>query len=117
MKTVNSTLKGLLLGIIVFLASVTLPNLSATANPVLSNSIANYMPTDSEISELLAYYSVEELQVAQFIKVQVFNNNLDLIYTDTMCQNDYECDQRLNLMLNQSDFITEVDNKKIYMLK
>lgn len=117
MKTTNRTTKGLLIGIIVFLAAVAAPNLAANANPILSNAIYKYMPTEAEISELLAYYGVEELQMAQFVKVQVFNNHLDLVYSDTMCQNDYECDKRLNILLNQSDFITEIDNKKIYMLK
>ena len=117
MKTANRKLKGLLLGVIVFLVSATIPNLTANANPILGKSLFSYMPTESEISELLAHYGVEEFQMAQFIKVQVFNNNLDVIYTETMCQDDYECDKKLNLLLNQSDFITEVDNKKIYMLK
>ena len=41
----------------------------------------------------------------------------ELIFSTKVCQKDYDCDERINRMINESDFITEIGNTKIYYLE
>jgi hypothetical protein len=73
--------------------------------------------TENEIADLLDYYSLDEEAVEiDNIYIKIYNGDENLIYSTKVCQKDYECDERLNNFINQSDFITEIDNTRIYIL-
>ncbi|GEM_PF-5145941 len=51
------------------------------------------------------------------ITLKFYDENFELVFSVTVCAQDYDCDERLNQLINQSDFITEVDQIRIYILK
>ena len=113
MKNIKTTTLVLLTGLMVLLTSVTIP--TAKAN-VSNTEPIHYNISDTEISTLLTYYSIADEVPLKNTTVKIFDKNDNLIFSDRVCQNLSECDERLNHFINQSDFLIEVDNTKIYIL-
>ena len=116
MNTANKTSISLLTGLLVFLASLALPINNASAGMPTDNSILPYTVTEQEMNELLAFASIDEDNKIENIKIKIYGSNDELIYSAKVCHTVYNCDDRLNQLINQSDFITEVDNIRIYIL-
>jgi hypothetical protein len=116
MKTAKKTSLSLLTGLLVLLASLALPINNANAGIPTGNSILPFTITTQEFNELLSYASIDEDVTVENIKIKIYGTNDDLIYSANVCHNVYKCDDRLNQLINQSDFITEVDNIRIYIL-
>ncbi|MEN8249606.1 MAG: hypothetical protein ABFS32_11785 [Bacteroidota bacterium] len=117
MKTANRTFKSLLLGIIVLLALITIPSINASANTSPTTSFISYMLSEEDINDLLSYYSLDNDLKIELLKVEVYTQDFDLIYSDANCKKVLDCDKELNRLINKSDFITDIGNKKIYVLK
>ena len=113
MKNIKTTTLVLLTGLMVLLTSVAIP--TAKANASNTESI-HYKISDTEISALLTYYSITDEVPLKNTTVKIFDKNDNLIFSDRVCPNLSECDERLNHFINQSDFLIEVDNTKIYIL-
>ena len=116
MKPATKTSFSLLTGLLVLLASLTFSNTNASAGITTGSSIQPYTVTGQEINALLSFYGLDNDTKIYNIKIKIFGMNDELIYSAQVCQGIYDCDERLNQMLNQSDFITEVDNTRIYIL-
>jgi hypothetical protein len=87
-----------------------------SAGTIAGSSSLPYIVTQHEINALLSYYSLDRRIDINNIKIKIYGTNDELVYSAKVCQNVYECDERLNLLINQSDFVTEVDGTKIYIL-
>ena len=121
MKTAKKTSLSLLTGLLVLIATFasSFNNASAgipTENSVLPYAILPYTITDKEINELLSFASIDREVKIENIKIKIYGDNDDLVYSSNVCHNSYNCDDRLNQLINQSDFITEIDNTRIYIL-
>ena len=117
MKPANRTSLSLLSGLLILLTSLAFSITTASAGITSGNSIMPSTITSEEISELLSLYRIDEEVKIENIEIKIFGQNDELVYSATVCHNIYECDERLNQFINQSDFITEVDGTKIYILK
>ncbi len=125
MKTAKKRSLSLLTGLLVLLATLAAPVTTASAgyhsgnmrtsihsgNLILPNTF-----TDTELIELLHFASLEIALTFENVEVKIYGNNDDLVYSTTVCPNENRWDERLNQLINQSDFITEVDNTRIYIL-
>ena len=116
MKTAKNTSLSLLTGLLVLLTTLALPINNASAGIPTGSSILPYTITSQEFDELLSYASIDEEVTLENIKIKIYGTNDDLVYSADVCNNAYNCDDRLNQLINQSDFITEVENTKIYIL-
>jgi hypothetical protein len=116
MKTAKKTSLSLLTGLLVLLATLAFSINNASAGIATGISILPYTVTSQEINELLSYASIDEDVIVENVKIKIYGNNDDLVYSANVCHNAYKCDDRLNQLINQSDFITEVDNTRIYIL-
>jgi hypothetical protein len=116
MKNINKTTLVLLTGLLIFLTSVTVAFIPANASIISNNDSGYHHISETEINALLSLYSIDEEIPINNIIVKIFDKNDNLIFSDKVCQNLSECDERLNHLINQSDFLTEVDNTKIYIL-
>jgi hypothetical protein len=125
MKTAKKTSLSLLTGLLVLLATLATPITSASAGNHSGNISTGIhsgnliLPTtlsDDELTELLHFASLEVELSFENIEVKIYGNNDDLIYSSTVCPIANKCDERLNQLINQSDFITEVDHTRIYIL-
>ena len=116
MKNINKTTLVLLTGLLVFLTSITLSLPEANAGIVTNNDSRHDNISETEINALLKYYSLEDEIPIKNIVVKIYDMNDNLVFSDKVCQNLSECDERLNHLINQSDFLTEIDNTKIYVL-
>jgi len=113
---INLRSASLLLGLTVLLTSLSLKSTNASASNISGNHPIIFSISDSDIKNLLNFYDFEEETASENIMVKIYNKNDDLIYSTKVCPNLDECDDRLNQFINQSDFITEVDNIQIYIL-
>lgn len=121
MKTTKKTSLSLLTGLLVLIATLatSFNHASAgipTGNSILPYSILPYSITDQEYNDLLSFASIDKDVKIENIKIKIYTDNDELIYSSTVCQSTFNCDERLNQFINQSDFITEVDNTRIYIL-
>jgi hypothetical protein len=121
MNTAKKTSLSLFTGLLILIATLatSINNASAgnpTGNSLLPYSILPYSITDKEINELLSFASLDKEVEIENIKIKIYGNNDDLVYSSNVCHSTYKCDERLNQLINQSDFITEVDNVRIYVL-
>jgi len=117
MKPATKTSFRLLTGLLVLLATFAFTLSAANAGINTGSYDPSTTVTDTEIADLLDYYSLEEEAVEiENIYIKIFGRDDNLIYSTKVCQKDYECDERLNNFINQSDFITEIDNTRIYVL-
>jgi len=116
MKTAKKTSVGLLIGLLVLIATLATSFNSASAGISTGSSILPYSITEQEINDLLLFAGLDKEVEVENIKIKIFGNNDDLVYSSIVCQSIYKCDERLNQLINQSDFITEVDNVRIYIL-
>ena len=121
MKTAKKTSLSLLTGLLILTATLasSFNNVSAgipTENSILPYSTLPYLITEQEANDLLTFASIDREVEIENIKIKIFGNNDDLVYSSIVCQSIYKCDERLNQLINQSDFITEVDNVRIYIL-
>ena len=120
MKTAKKTSVSLLTGLLVLIATLATSFNSASAGiptgSAILPSILPYSITEHEINDLLLFASIDREVEIENIKIKIFGNNDDLVYSSIVCQSIYKCDERLNQLINQSDFITEVDNVRIYIL-
>lgn len=116
MKTAKKTSLSLLTGLLVLLASLAFTTNTASAGIPTGISILPYTVTELEFNELLEYASIDEDVTVEKIKIKIYGTNDDLIYSANVCHSAYKCDERLNQLINQSDFITEVDHTRIYIL-
>ncbi len=116
MYTVVRTTRSLSLGLLVLLASLTFTSTSVSAGSLSGSSSLPFTVTQHEIDALLSYYSLDNSIKINNIKIKIYGDNDELVYSAKVCQFVYECDERLNLLINQSDFVTEIDGTKIYIL-
>ena len=117
MKSLHKISFSLILSFFVLLATVAFPIKNANAETIIDGAILSNMFTEEEINELLAHYPIEnEVEILR-VKIKIYNNNHELVYSTTVCSKEYDCNERLNLFISQSDFVTEVDNIRIYFLK
>ncbi len=116
MKISNLRSVSFYLGLLVLFTSLTLATTKLSAGTLTGNHSLPYSISKIEIDKLLAFYSIEEDIKIENVKVKIFDKNDELIYSTQVCPSLNECDERLNQFINQSDFITEVDNTKIYIL-
>jgi hypothetical protein len=121
MKTAKKTSVGLVTGFLVLIATLATSFNSASAgiatgSSILPYSTLPYLITEQEVNDLLTFASIDREVEIENIKIKIFGNNDDLVYSSIVCQSIYKCDERLNQLINQSDFITEVDNVRIYIL-
>jgi len=116
MKTAKKISLSLLTGLLVLLSSLAFSINSASAGIPTGISILAFTVTEQEFNELLSYASIDEDVSVEKIKIKIYGSNDDLIYSANVCHSEYKCDDRLNQLINQSDFITEVDNIRIYIL-
>ena len=72
--------------------------------------------SSQEIENLLETYKVEEIAIADYKTVKIFDNNDNLVYSEKVYVCRFDEDARLLALLEQSDFLTEVNNVKIYKL-
>lgn len=61
-------------------------------------------------------YKLSDETEVKNITVKIYDANDELIYSVEGCRNEIDCDERINQMINSSDFITEIDNTRIYYL-
>lgn len=117
MNHAKRKLSSLVLGLSVLLATLATPTYAAGAGLLTSEDVLPTTVSEDESEALLKEYKLDELvESIDNITVKIYNNNDDLIFSTEVCQRDFECDDRINRMINQSDFITEVDNTRIYYL-
>ena len=116
MKTAKKKSLSLLTGLLVLLSSLAFSINNASAGIPTGISILAFTVTEQEFNELLSYASIDEDVSVEKIKIKIYGSNDDLIYSADVCHSAYKCDDRLNQLINQSDFITEVDNIRIYIL-
>lgn len=118
MNHAKKTLASLTLGLTVLLATLATPFYTASAGDPTGKEILPNTITERESEALLTLYSLEDVAEVEAanIKVKIYNTDDELIFSTEVCQRDFECDDRINRMINQSDFITEVDNTRIYYL-
>lgn len=116
MKLATKTPLRLLTGLLVLLATLAFTHSPASAG----NETGIYDPlstvTELEIADLLSYYDIEEEVEVKNIQIKIYSISDNLVFSAEVCQKEYDCDERLNNFINQSDFITEVDNTRIYIL-
>ena len=72
--------------------------------------------SNQEIENLLEVYKVEETSISSYKTVKIFDNNDNLIYSEEVYVCRFDEDARLLALLEQSDFLTEVDDVKYYKL-
>jgi hypothetical protein len=81
------------------------------------DSIAIEGISENEIQSLLEFYQVETPTLASLKTVKVFDANDVLVYSEDVSNSRFDTDVRLKAMLNQSDYLTEVNDVKYYKLK
>ena len=81
------------------------------------DSIAIEGISENEIQSLLEFYQVETPMPATLKTVKVFDANDVLVYSEDVSNGRFDTDPRLKAMLNQSDYLTEVNDVKYYKLK
>jgi hypothetical protein len=116
MNTAKKTSLSLLTGLLVLIATLATPISNASASDSTGNSMLPYIITEQEINELLSFASIDNEVKIENVKIKIFGSNDDLVYSSKVCHSTFNCDERLNQLINQSDFITEVDNTRIYIL-
>ena len=116
MNHAKRTFSSLLIGLTVLFATLAMPFYAASAGEPVGKEILPNTVSEQEAEELIKLYElVNEVEVKN-ITVKIYNNNDELIYSVEVCKNDFECDERINQIVNDSDFVTEVDNTRIYYL-
>ncbi len=107
---------GLLVALLMVVPAVSRAGTCGDPQRTAGNSQATI--TDDKDQDLATPYPVfaEDLVLVKNITIQFYDTNLELVYSDTVCPQDYDCDERLNQLINQSDFITEVDGTMIFIL-
>ena len=73
--------------------------------------------TQEEIDNLLEIYKPPVPPSHTHLNVKIYNEHDHLIYSDKVELSKIDTDLRLSALLNGSDYITEIDNTKIYKLK
>lgn len=116
MNPAKKTFGALFSGLFVLLATLALPFNIASAGELTGNSIHPANVSELETKALLEIYGLEDEVEVNNITIKIYNADDNLIYSTEVCQKDYDCDDRLINFINQSDFITEVDNTRIYYL-
>jgi hypothetical protein len=116
MKTTKNTSPGLVIWLLVLLTTLSFSIKAASASYLSKNSEPTSIASEKDIKDLLVFAQIDEDVEIVNIYIKIYDLNDELIYSDEVCHNEYNCDDRLNQLLNQSDFITEIDNIKIYIL-
>ena len=116
MNPAKRTLSSLLLGLTVLFATLALPFSTASAGDTAGEEILPTTVSEQEVEALIKLYGWEEEVEVGNITVKIYDTNDNLIYSVKACQNALECDERINQIINASDFITEIDNTRIYYL-
>jgi hypothetical protein len=116
MKSTKKTSRGLVPWLLVLLTALSFSIKAVSASYSDRNSETTSIVTEKDINDLLAFAKIDDDIVIQNINIKIYDLNDELIYAAEVCYNEYNCDDRLNQLLNQSDFITEIDNTKIYIL-
>ena len=116
MNTALRTSRSLTTRLLVLLTTLTFSFSLVSAGTITGSSSLPFTVTQHEINALLSQYSIDDKLEINNVKIKIYGNNDELIYSAKVCHNVYECDERLNLLINQSDFVTEVDDTKIYIL-
>ena len=106
----------LLTGLLILLATLAFSINTASAGIPTGSSILPYTITEQEFNDLLSFANADEDVKIENVKIKIYGNDDDLIYSANVCHSAYNCDERLNRLINQSDFITEIDNTRIYFL-
>ena len=116
MNTAKKTYLSLLSGLLILLTSVTFSINDAKAGISTGSSMLPVVITEEEIHDLLVYANIYEEVKIENVKIKIYGANDELVYSANVCHSIYNCDDRLNQIINQSDFITEIDNTRIYIL-
>ena len=115
MKFHNKTPRSLRAGILVLLISFAFSITNTQAGIVSDSASVPFTVTAQEISALLTQYRLEDEIKIKHIQINIFNKKDELIYSEKVCFKTFESDKKLNHRINQSDFITEIDNTRIYI--
>ena len=105
MNHAKRTLSSLFLGLTVLLATLAVPFNVASAGITTGEEILPNNMSEQEAKALIKLYSLDEEVEVSNITVKIYNANDELIYSVEVCQNDFECDERINQIVNDSDFI------------
>ena len=116
MNTAKKTTSRPLTGLLILLTTLALSFNIASAGIPIGSSLLPISVSEQEYNDLLAFSNVDEDVKIENIKIKIYGNDDDLVYSANVCHSAYNCDDRLNQLINQSDFITEVDNTRIYIL-
>ena len=115
MNPAKKTFSALFTGLLVLLATLAVP-FTASAGETSGSPVRPNDVSEHDTNALLEIYSLEDKAEVKNITIKIYNADDNLIYSTEVCQKDYDCDDRLIRFINQSDFIMEVDNTKIYYL-
>lgn len=116
MNHAKKTRFSLMLGLTVLLATLAAPIYAVSAGNPTGEKILPATVSEDETQALIELYGLEDEVEVKNITVKIYNNNDELIYSVEACLNDLECDERINHLINDSNFITEIDNTRIYYL-
>lgn len=117
MKTTLKKAGAALLGLSLLISSLAPPvAMAASDNEDEKKNVTVEGISSQEIENLLETYKVEEIAIADYKTVKIFDNNDNLVYSEKVYVCRFDEDARLLALLEQSDFLTEVNNVKIYKL-
>lgn len=116
MKTATKLLRSLLIGLFVLLATLAFNFNYASAGTPTGSPDTTYRISEQEISSLLNYYTLDDEWEVKNIALKFYTQNAELVFSAQGCLKELDCDERINHLVNQSDFITEVDNTRIYFI-
>lgn len=116
MNHAKKTLSVFITVLTVLLATLATPFYTASAGNPAGEKVLPTTLSEEESASLIKLYQLSDEVEVKNITVKIYNNNDELIYSVEVCKNDFECDERINQIINNSDFITEIDNTRIYYL-
>jgi len=70
-----------------------------------------------ELENLLSIYSIPHVKPSPVTFVKIFDTDDQLIFSTKISKAEFPKDLRLQRLLDQSYFLTEVDDTKLYILK
>ena len=116
MKSLLKKRTALLLGLGVLTTAIS-PAIAAVNMDPENGKIKVATITQEEIDNLLEIYKPQVQSSHTHLNVKIYNEHDHLIYSDKVELSKIDTDLRLSALLNGSDYITEIDNTKIYKLK
>lgn len=117
MKTTINKAGAALLGLSLLITTLAPTTLTAgTEREKEENNTTIEGITNQEIENLLEIYKVVETPIASYKTVKIFDKNDNLVYSEEVYMCRFDDDSRLLALLDQSDFLAEVEDVKYYKL-